>query len=161
MPIACWNIYCFDRVLTWAEVSAVFSKSVQDMTPHSRGISSSHFLARSVQCVNLRILMLLSLISSLVLSSCFPSLIHFLHLCCASPFGYPALGRTFDISAGQARLSQLSSATDSFSVCFLKYYTDKILRIAILGQTKGQAHTVLLDDTLPVSNHCQLRNIQS
>lgn len=161
MPIACWNIYCFGTVLTWAGVSAVFSKLVQDVTPHSRGVSSSHFLARSVQCVKLCILMFLSLISSLVLFSCFPSLIHFLRLCCASPFGYPALGRPFDISAGQARLSQLSSATDSFSVCFLKYYTDKILRIAILGQTTEQANTVFLDDTLPAPNHCLLRNIQS
>lgn len=131
------------------------------MTLHSRGISGSHFLARNVQCVKLCTLMFPRLISSLVLSSCFPSLIHFLHLSCASPFGYPALDRPFDISAGQARLSQLSSAADVCSVCFLKYYTDKILRIAMLRQTEGQAHTVLLHDTLPASNHCQLRNIQS
>lgn len=75
---------------------------------------------------------------------------------CASPFGYPALYNIFNISAEQARLVQFILATDIFTVFFLKYYTNKILRIAILGQTKGQAHTLLLHNTLPASNYCQL-----
>lgn len=124
------------------------------MTLHSRGISISHFLARNVKCIKFCILLFLSLVSSSVPSSCFPSLILFLHLHFASPFGYPALNRPFHISAVQARLSPLGSATDIFSVCFLKYYTDKILRTDIVGQTKVQAHTVLLHDTFqPLSAH--------
>lgn len=127
---------------------------------HSRGISGSHFLARNVKCVKLSIPMFLSFISSLVLS-CISSLIHFLCLHCASPLVYPALDRPFNISAGQAGLSQLGSATDISSVCSLKYYTDKILRIAILGQTNGWAHTVLLHAVLLASKHCQLTHSPS
>lgn len=118
-------------------------------------------LARNVKCVKLSILMLLSFISSLVLSSCISALIHFLCLHCASPLVYPAPDRTFNISAGQAALSQLGSATDISSVCSLKYYTDKILRIAIVGRANGRAHTVLLHAALLASKCCQLRNSTS
>lgn len=78
--------------------------------------------------------MFLSFISSLVLYSCISSLIHFLCLHYVSSLVYAALDRTFSISAGQAGLSQLGSATGISSVCSLKYYTDKILRIALVGQ---------------------------
>lgn len=131
------------------------------MKLHSRGISGSHFLARNVKCVKCSILMLLSFISSLVLSSCIASLIHFLHLHCASALVHPALDRPFNISAGQAGLSQLGSATDVSSVCSLKYYTDKILRITIVGQASGGAHTASAccspsSQTLPAQKQPQL-----
>lgn len=115
-------------------------------------------LARNVKCVKLSILMLFSFISSLVLSSCISPLIHFLHLHCASPLVYPVHDRPFNISAGQAALSQLGLATDISSVCSLKYYTDKILRIATAGQANWRAHTVLLHAALLASKSCQLRN---
>lgn len=102
--------------------------------------------------------MLLSFISFLVLSFCISSLIHFLRLYCVSPLMYPALDRPFNISAGQAGLSQLGSATDISSLCSLNYYMDKILRIAIVGQANGRAHAVLLQAAFLASKCCQLRN---
>lgn len=109
------------------------------MTLHSRGITSSHFLARNVQCVKLCILMFPSLLHSFLLLFCTPFfLLSFIISLPPSKLhfstGYPALGGPFNISAGQARLSQLWSATDIFLGCLLKYYTD---------MTKGK-HTQFL-----------------